>query len=406
MKVTWITHFVPFPATGHGALQRTHHLIRQLAKVAEVELLAAGPDPVSESSILSMGVQSYQFFQIPQGLSRSVAIGSALLRSAAYWEELFCTTRFEDAVSSRIADGSHRLFLIDIVYLARLVSELHPSRLVVNHHNVESDLLLKRARSASGLKKLFFLEQAKRTRALEADLLKEACLHLVVSSEDAERLSAIGKPRQVAIVPNGVDLEFFTSTPRERRPHSLVFAGGMDWFPNADAMNWVASDLWRHLSAAEPNRSLRVIGKHPPTAIRELAHRDQRVEIMGFVPDVRPFIDTASAYLCPIRIGGGTRLKVLDALAMGCPLVATGLSVDGLGLEDGRHYLRAESADDFVAALRRLDEDPMLRERLVLEGGAHVRQRFGWDVIGRELVTSVEQVFQRSRLVAAGGHLP
>jgi glycosyltransferase involved in cell wall biosynthesis len=115
------------------------------------------------------------------------------------------------------------------------------------------------------------------------------------------------------------------------------------------------------------------------------AQEDSRVVVTGFVEDVRPYLDAASIYVCPIRDGGGTRLKVLDALAMGKPLVATGLAVEGLSLVEDEHYLRAETPFEYVTQIRRLEHDPILRYRLAHAGRDLVVRRYAWEVIGEKL---------------------
>jgi glycosyltransferase involved in cell wall biosynthesis len=158
----------------------------------------------------------------------------------------------------------------------------------------------------------------------------------------------------------------------------------MHWYPNRDAVRILLDDIWPRLNADGRERRLTVVGQNPiPPLLR--AARGGRVAAPGFVDDVRPYLDRATVFVCPIRDGGGTRLKVLDALAMSRPLVATGLTVEGLGLEDGRHYLRAETADQFVAAIRRVERDEDLRRRLATEGRRLVESRFAWGIAGERL---------------------
>jgi glycosyltransferase involved in cell wall biosynthesis len=176
----------------------------------------------------------------------------------------------------------------------------------------------------------------------------------------------------------------------------MAFAGGMDWFPNREAMEYLARELWPALRSDDPGRRMTVIGRNPPTALLEAAQRDERLRVLGFVDDVRPHLSTAPIYLCPIRIGGGTRLKILDALAMSRALVSTGLGVEGLDLVDGVHYLRAETSDEFVAQIRRLEQDATLRSRLASAGRALVEQNYSWSVIGDAL----DRAFISSEVVA------
>jgi glycosyltransferase involved in cell wall biosynthesis len=204
--------------------------------------------------------------------------------------------------------------------------------------------------------------------------------NVMVSDDDAARLRVLAPGARTVVVPNGVDTEYFqVDESVTARPRSLVFAGGMDWYPNRIAMEWLVSDVWPALVRERPDRTLTVIGRVPPPALVALGQSDSRVRVTGFVPDVRPFVLQSAVYICPIHVGGGTRLKVLDALAMGRPLVSTGVGVAGLGLRDGVEYLRAESASDFAECLRRLDDDPALSARIAAAGRSAVTSRFAWN---------------------------
>ena len=127
-----------------------------------------------------------------------------------------------------------------------------------------------------------------------------------------------------------------------------------------------------------------IIGKNPPKELLKMS-KDPRVRVTGFVDDVRPYLDDASIYICPMRIGGGTRLKIIDAMAMAKPLVATKMAVEGLDLVENEHYLRAESPDDFVVQIKRLENDEELRIRLAVAGRKIAQNRYSWDIIGDKM---------------------
>jgi polysaccharide biosynthesis protein PslH len=159
----------------------------------------------------------------------------------------------------------------------------------------------------------------------------------------------------------------------------------MDWYPNRMAIEWFANELWPALAADNPNRTATIIGRSPPQAVIDLAARDSRVRVTGLVPDVRPLISAAAIYLCPIHVGGGTRLKILDALSMERPLISTQLGVSGLGLKNGQHYLAAETAADFATQARKVEENSSFGRSLAISGRAEVEERFSWNVIGRKM---------------------
>lgn len=383
-RVLWVCHFAPFPSTGHGALQRTHHIVKQVAKAHEVHLFILGEPQFSDEMISELGVQTVTFGGAPGNVTRFGQALRSLTSGESYWERIFFrSSLYEQLLAAAQTEPS--ILILDTGLLSAYAHGIPYRALIVNHHNVESALLEQRADRLSGWRSLFFSHQARKVARSEGMLGRVSNLQCVVSKEDEVRLRPLIGDGRVCVVPNGVDVGFFDMLQREtfqQDPFALVFAGGMDWYPNADAMDWLVTEIWPALIELDPRRRITIVGKSPPKRLVDLAEIDERVTVSGFVPDVRPYVHRASAYLCPIRQGGGTRLKVLDALALGCPLVATSLAVDGLDLIDGVHFLRADTAEEMGMAIGRLHEDSQLSNRLSAAGRAHVVEHFSWDQIG------------------------
>jgi glycosyltransferase involved in cell wall biosynthesis len=216
---------------------------------------------------------------------------------------------------------------------------------------------------------------------LERFAAPSAATNLVVSDLDGARLRDIAPGAAVSVVDNGVDTDFW-------RPGTdgkgIIFAGTLGWYPNRDAVEFLLADVWPALVAKNADRRLVLVGRDPPP-MATVAAKDARVEVTGFVPDVRPYMRSASISVCPMRVGGGTRLKILDSLAMALPLVSTAIGVEGLDLVENVHYLRAETAAEFVKQIDRLERDPELRANLGCAGRCLVVDRYDWSVIGRQL---------------------
>lgn len=403
-RLLWLSHFAPYPATGHGALQRTHHLLVQAARRHEVHLVALVPPGSfashaaiqdAEGALASIAA-SARLFPLAIGQRRARTAGrvarSALSRST-YWEQLFADPHAQAYVRNLARAHRFDLAHLDTIFLAGYLPLLGAMPFVLNHHNIESHLLTRRAERAGKLGRWYFARQARATETRERVLGPQAAANLVVSDLDGERLREIAPGARVETIPNGVDVGYFAPDHAEPvRPASLVWAGGMDWFPNADAIEWFAQSLWPALAADRPERSAVIVGRHPPARALALAAADPRVRVLGFVDDVRPYVRQAATYICPIRVGGGTRLKVLDALAIGRPLVATRIGVEGLGLEDGVHYLEANDVETTVAQVRRVEQDPALASRLAEAGRAFVLERFSWDSVGARLAEAYGRV--------------
>jgi glycosyltransferase involved in cell wall biosynthesis len=185
-------------------------------------------------------------------------------------------------------------------------------------------------------------------------------------------------------VPNGVDTEYFT--PRtDPGGKTLLFCGGLDWYPNGEAMAHFFEQIWPRLTSRVPDVRVIVVGRKPPKWLTELGASDHRIRVTGFVDDVRPYFREATVYICPIRVGGGTRLKILDALAMGMPLIGTTFACSGIAVQDEKDVLLADSPDVFVNQVLRVLAEPDLRKALSAHGRELVCQRYSWTVIGKSL---------------------
>jgi glycosyltransferase involved in cell wall biosynthesis len=391
MRVLWVCHFLPFPATGHGALQRTHQLLVRTARRHEVGVIAlARADTAAERATIEAAhrelAPQLSFLDVVPFRSgrwqrrRVGAAVKALLGASSYWEHWFDQPSLRSGLDERRRSFAPQVVHLDTVLLARHLCRHVTEPAVLTHHNIESDLLADRARMMPRPMRWFMAREAAKVAARERQVAGQVAANVMVSDDDAARLRELAPEARTVVVPNGVDTDYFHVDSRvTARPGSLVFAGGMDWYPNRIAMEWLASDVWPALVRERPDRTLTVIGKSPPPALTALGQSDSRVRVTGFVPDVRPFVLQSAVYICPIHVGGGTRLKVLDALAMGRPLVSTGVGVAGLGLRDGVEYLRAESASDFAQCLRRLEDDPALSTRIALAGRTAVTSRFAWN---------------------------
>jgi glycosyltransferase involved in cell wall biosynthesis len=189
----------------------------------------------------------------------------------------------------------------------------------------------------------------------------------------------------VVVVPNAVDVERYRPRPGDPPPdgRTLLFFGALDYWPNVDGLLFFLDAIWPRLAASHPAARVRIVGRRPPPAL--LARRGPRVEIAGFVEDLRPSLASAAAVVVPLRLGGGTRLKILEAMAMARPVVSTVRGAEGIDAAPGRELLLADDPEGFAAALRRLLDDPTLGARLGRAARALVVERYAWRTSVREL---------------------
>jgi glycosyltransferase involved in cell wall biosynthesis len=180
-------------------------------------------------------------------------------------------------------------------------------------------------------------------------------------------------------IPTGVDVDFFkASNSTSARANSLVFTGSMDWLPNEDAMRYFINDILPIVKQRIPEVQLTIVGRNPYPSLVELAQRNPALTVTGRVDDVRRYIEDAVAFIVPIRIGGGTRLKIYEAMAMEKPVISTTIGAEGLPVHDGEQLLIADDPKMFAEAVVKVLSDPEFATRLGADGAQLVRQNFGW----------------------------
>lgn len=397
MKLLWLSHLLPYPPQG-GVLQRSFHLIRQAALRHEVHLVGlhqraqqATPELVAEAVAALAGfcarVRSFPISSDRSHWRWAAMVAHTFVRTSPYDVNWLENTELTSYLRELAATETFDLIHVDTVGMMPYADLFRGVPVVLNHHNIESQMMRRRAeREPAHWKRIYFQRDARKLEALERTVCDQVAQNVVVSELDAARLRELVPQARTSVVDNGVDTSYFMpgATFPLGREGGMIFAGGMNWYPNREAVLFLAREIWPALIEQRADRMITILGRNPPDELLAAA-RDSRVSVPGFVPDVRPYFEAASIYICPIRDGGGTRLKVLDALAMAKPLVATGLAVEGLGLQEEVHYLRAELPKDYVRQIDRLESDPALRERLARAGRELVERCYAWDVIGNKL---------------------
>ena len=217
---------------------------------------------------------------------------------------------------------------------------------------------------------------------------------VVVSDRDRAELRRLNPSLEWEVIPNGVDAEHFRPSGEARETASLLFTGNFAYEPNVDAALWLARDLHPRLRREHPELQLWLVGNAPPESLRALT--GEGIRVTGRVPDLRPWLTRATLYVSPLRMGAGIKNKVLEALATGCPLLATPLSADGIALEHGRHAWLTERSD-FPAAARRLLADTALRERLALAGQQLVESRYSWQQVAERYAALYQTLASAAR---------
>jgi len=257
-------------------------------------------------------------------------------------------------------------------------------------HNVEHQIWRRLAEVESRWWRRMALEiEWRKMRGREAAMMRRATVTVAVSDVDRRTLVADAPAARIDVVPTGVDTTYFRATGRAPVARRLVFSGSMDWYPNEDAIVDFVMHVWPGLRAVVPDVSLTVVGRRPTPRLLDLG-RQNGITVTGTVPDVRPYLDQAEVYIVPLRVGGGTRLKIFEALAMGKPVVSTTIGAEGLGLVSGLHYVAADTHAEFSAAIERLFGDQGSRAELGAAGRALVEAEYSWSQVTRRFVDALQ----------------
>jgi polysaccharide biosynthesis protein PslH len=410
MRLLWASHLIPYPPKS-GVHQRTYHLLKGVAARHEVDLIAFIQEPWLRVFYPSDAEALADCTRELQRLCRSVRfIGiESLQRPGGKWRTALAGLLLHDSYTIRWLQGtgswhtfaaaarheSYALAHFDTVGLAPFRPLFAGIPATLGHQNIESHMMLRRAdNEPNPLKRAYYRQEGMRIRSYEARVADSFAAHITCSELDSARLQAVAPRANAVAVPNGVDVGYFQPTPVGTQRRSIIFVGSLNWYPNVAAVRFLLSEIWPPLKAAVPDLHLDIVGSAPPQSVRDLAAGAADVTVHGFVSDVRPLMNAATLYVCPIRDGGGTKLKLLDAFAMQKCVVAHPLACEGLEAKPGQHVEHADSAEAFVVSIRRLLQQPQAREAMGRAARQLVVERYAFAEISRRLSELFESLAQ------------
>jgi polysaccharide biosynthesis protein PslH len=401
MKILILSHFLPYPPHG-GSLQRNYSLFREAASAFDVHLLSfTQRNILTTESKLKEAVtecensyRSVTVFKLPSDYSRLrwyLLLFFNLFSLSPYSAWRFYSAPMVNKLRAMIASGEFDLVHIDTIALAGYVRYLNGVPAVLNHHNIESTLMLRRGHNEKNpLVKWYILFQGWKLRRYENKLVPKFSSNLTVSELDKAELLRHCPTARVEVIPNGTDVTYFRPQPVDQT-RSLIWVGGMNWYPNRDAMTWFCEELFPRIKARVPDVRMTIVGKDPAGRIAQIAAHEPAVTVLGYVDDIRDYVAKAAVFVVPIRVGGGTRLKILDAFANGKAVVSTTIGAEGLGVTDGENILIGDSEDDFANQVVRLLTDGELRRKLETDARSFVERTYAWGIIGAALRTCYQQ---------------
>ncbi|HEY3580953.1 MAG TPA: glycosyltransferase [Pyrinomonadaceae bacterium] len=397
MRIVWLKTELLHPVDKGGKI-RSYNMLKELKRSCHITYLTLDDGSADANARELASEYCHELVSIPHRVREKFTPGFYLdlvvnlTSDLPYAIKKYESPAMRDEISRRVNDGRFDVLICDFLAPAVNVPRNIDCPSVLFQHNVEA-MIWKRHYEVqtNAAKKSYLFRQWQKMHAFEAKTCPEFDCVIAVSREDRDLMEQEYGLKEVYDVPTGVDTEFFRpSGSRERRAENLVFTGSMDWLPNEDAIRYFTEQILPRVKQEVPNVTLTVVGRNPYPGLLELSKRDPAVIVTGRVDDVRPYMDEAAVYIVPLRIGGGTRLKIYEAMAMEKPIVSTSIGAEGLPIEDGREIVLADTPETFADAVVKLIKQPELAEEIGQRAAAKVRQKFGWDKVAESFAAICE----------------
>lgn len=392
MKLLVFYPYAPWPLD-RGTYQRTFHLLRALARHHEVDFVALTEEQegLEEKRAVFAGfcreVEFIPFVHPPWQKLFPQRLLNPLPSNVQHWQ----SPAVADAINRRLTPGRYDLVHIcDLVLMPYVLPHKYHTPFIVDRSRVDLQFQLMEHQTLqfSLRDRLLRHESYFKLRRYEKLLARETALEVVCGPDDEVFIhEEISADAPVMVVANGVDLDYFhpAAAPDARAAEpTVIFCGAMDYSPNVDALRWFFGGIHDRLRQLVPDVRVLIVGKNPIAEVQAYSARPG-VTVTGGVPDVRPYYRRAWLQMVPLRIGGGTRLKIVESLAIGTPVVSTTIGAQGLDLQHGGDVLLADTEETFAAEIARGLTDPALRSQLEASGLATATARFGWPAIGARL---------------------
>lgn len=392
MKLLVFYPYAPWPLD-RGTYQRTFHLLKALAAHHEVDFVALtepSPDLDEKFAVFSAFCRSVKFIPFAHPPWQKLfpqRLLNPLPSNVQHWQQPEVTNTINQLLTPGRYDLVH---ICDLVLMPYVLPHAHHTPFVVDRSRVDLQFQLMEHKTLnfSLRERLLRWESYAKLWRYERVLARSAALEIVCGPDDETFIHhRISSKAPIMVVANGVDLDYFhpTSAPDPRHPDpTVIFCGAMDYSPNVDALRWFFSSIHDALLQLVPNVRILVVGKNPLPEVQAYGSRTG-VTVTGGVPDVRPYYRRSWLQMVPLRIGGGTRLKIVESLAIGTPVVSTTIGAQGLNLTHDHNILLADDAPAFAKAIARALNDPALRASLESHGIDTATQQFGWPAIGARL---------------------
>jgi polysaccharide biosynthesis protein PslH len=386
MRILWISPFFLHP-TDRGAQIRTLGILRQLHRHHEIHFATLDTGSSAEGIERSVEYCTKAYAVPHKPPKRGSPVFFAQAAASIFSSVPLAISRYGSRELRRIVadlDSSGNFDAMVCDFLASVPNIPDLGRCVLFQHNVETTIWERHLEHAkSPVDRFYFTLQARRMFQYERRACRESAHVIAVSAIDAGRMRERFQVSRVTDIPTGVDLEFFR--PPESAPpiSDLVFTGSMDWLPNIDGIRWFVQEILPLIRRERPGCTVTIAGRKPTPEVEQLASPSSGITVTGTVPDIRPYLWGSAIAIVPLRIGGGTRLKIYESMAAGIPVISTTVGAEGLTCHDGRDVVIADSAEAFARRCLEMLDRPELRRRIADEASHLVATQFSWEAVAK-----------------------
>lgn len=381
LNILLVTTKLPYPPTDGGRIVVYESLKRLAERGHNVTLLCFSPNESQDVAALE------QFCRVElvahDTSTRWFRALMHLFSPVPYNISKYHAEEMSERIHQFLAQEDYDLVHLEHLHMAFYASTAreHHVPVVLRQQNVESQITERLALGSSKLQRLYAHVQSGRMKRYEASACEQADLCLAITAADARSLLQLNPRIRTAVVPAGVDLQYFAPVQDvSEEPFTIVSVAALDWLPNVDSVLWFCDRIFPRVRQELPQARLLVVGKNPPASVRALARREN-VVVTGFVEDIRQYIAQGSVVVVPMRMGGGIRVRILQAMAMGKPVVSTSLGAEGIDVTDREDILLADGEADFAQATVQLLREPALRRHIGANAHQLVERRYSWDTV-------------------------
>ena len=395
MRILWVKAGKLLPVDTGGKI-RSYNILRHLARTHRVTLLGyyGGPRDNSYEDTIARELPG------PQTIHTSALDGSGVAQTLSYLQLMFQSAPFavskfthsavKKAVAESLGSGSFDVAVCDFLSASQNFPAQLSTPTVLFQHNVETSLWQRLAQTESNFARRFaYKMEAGKMASYERAALGRFHHIIAVSEHDRQQMLAMDPSCSITVVPTGVDTEKYSvAPPSQANPPKIVFLGSMDWEPNIDAVQYFCRDIFPRVRSQFPAAIFQIVGRNPHASVKQLA--SDFVEVSGTVPSIAEYLREATLVVVPLRIGGGTRLKIFEAMATGKAVISTSIGAEGLAVQSGRDLILADEPASFAEAVLALLTDSSLRRRYE-EAAAKLAVQYDWSNIVHQFAAVLEE---------------